>query len=381
MEIYIIAVESAVIIGLVVYLFVLKSKNSSLLAQIQYLQNENYSLKEENRLLKEMEKELLIYKERISSFKDTQNLAKEMFEKIAYEVLEKTTKKSENEIEKILEPVEEEIEKFKRKLDEAFYTQNKTFGELFNELRNLKSLNESLSNEANKLANALKNQVKSQGIWGEMILEKVLELSGLRKDIEYKREVSIKDYRPDVVIFLPENKKIIIDAKTSLKHYIEYINTGDERFLKEHIKSIKNHIKTLSSKNYEELIESEFIFMFIPVDNALNLVLQKEPHIYEEAFKNKIILTTPMTLLPALRIIESIWRYEKQNQNIKELLKLVEDMYDKMRLFLEEYEKLGKNINNSKEMYDKSSKRINEIILPKIKKIKDISGIKPKKEI
>ena len=118
-------------------------------------------------------------------FYENSQKAKEMFEKIAYEVLEKTTKKSENEIEKILEPVEEEIEEFRKKLDESLYKQNKTFGEFSNELKNLKNLNETLSNEANKLANALKNQVKSQGIWGEMILEKVLELSGLTKDVEY----------------------------------------------------------------------------------------------------------------------------------------------------------------------------------------------------
>ena len=381
MEIYIIAAQGALITGLVILIIILKSKNSRLLGQLEYLQNENYLLKEEVKVLKEAEKKALVLEEKLKNTQASEETAREIFENIANAVLEKTSQKSEKNISKILQPVEREMEEFRRRIDEVFLTQTKTFGELFNELKNLKELNDTLSKEAKNLAEALKTQSKTQGIWGESILERVLELSGLRKGIEYEREVAFKNYRPDVVIHLPENKKIIIDAKTSLKAYVEYVNTKDERYLKEHVESIKRHIKQLSQKNYEELVGSEFIFMFLPVDNALNLALQKEPYLYEEAFKNKIILTTPTTLLPVLRIVESIWRYERQNENIKEVLRLLESFYDQMRLFMQEYEKLGKQINGSKEMYDKSIHRIKNSLIPKINEIKEVSGIKPKKEI
>ena len=381
MEIYIIIAEGALIFVLAVLLMILKSKNSRLLAQLEYLNQENFALKEEINKLREMEKKALVLEEKLKNSRTSEEMAREIFENIANAVLEKTSQKSEKNISKILEPLESEMEEFRRRIDEVLLTQNKTFGELFNELKNLKELNDTLSKEAKNLADALKTQSKTQGIWGESILERVLELSGLRKGIEYEREVAFKNYRPDVVIYLPENKKIIIDAKTSLKAYVEYVNSGDEKYLKEHVESIKRHIKLLSEKNYEELVGSEFVFMFLPVDNALNVALQKEPYLYEEAFKNKIILTTPTTLLPVLRIVESIWRYERQNENIKEVLRLLESFYDQMRLFTQEYEKLGKQINGSKEMYDKSIHRIKNSLIPKINKIKEVSGIKPKKEI
>lgn len=381
MEIYIIIAEGALIFALAVLLIILKSKNSRLLAQLEYLNQENFALKEEINKLREMEKKALVLEEKLKNSRTSEEMAREIFENIANAVLEKTSQKSEKNISKILEPLESEMEEFRRRIDEVLLTQNKTFGELFNELKNLKELNDTLSKEAKNLADALKTQSKTQGIWGESILERVLELSGLRKGIEYEREIAFKNYRPDVVIYLPENKKIIIDAKTSLKAYVEYVNSGDEKYLKEHVESIKRHIKLLSEKNYEELVGSEFVFMFLPVDNALNVALQKEPYLYEEAFKNKIILTTPTTLLPVLRIVESIWRYERQNENIKEVLRLLESFYDQMRLFTQEYEKLGKQINGSKEMYDKSIHRIKNSLIPKINKIKEVSGIKPKKEI
>ena len=381
MEIYIIIAEGALIFVLAVLLIILKSKNSRLLAQLEYLNQENFALKEEINKLREIEKKALVLEEKLKNSRTSEEMAREIFENIANAVLEKTSQKSEKNISKILEPLESEMEEFRRRIDEVLLTQTKTFGELFNELKNLKELNDTLSKEAKNLADALKTQSKTQGIWGESILERVLELSGLRKGIEYEREIAFKNYRPDVVIYLPENKKIIIDAKTSLKAYVEYVNSGDEKYLKEHVESIKRHIKLLSEKNYEELVGSEFVFMFLPVDNALNIALQKEPYLYEEAFKNKIILTTPTTLLPVLRIVESIWRYERQNENIKEVLRLLESFYDQMRLFTQEYEKLGKQINGSKEMYDKSIHRIKNSLIPKINKIKEVSGIKPKKEI
>ncbi|WP_457560929.1 DNA recombination protein RmuC [Caminibacter sp.] len=358
-------------------------KNARLERKIEEYENECNKHQED--ILK-LEKEKSSLEKEIEMIKKSEKIVKEVFENVANEILEKTTQKAQDEIGKILDPLEDSILEFKNQINELYINESKTIGELFNELKNLKELNKTLSEEAKLLANALTTQSKTQGMWGEMILDKILELSGLREGFEYKKEVVFKIdgkiYRADVVVFLPDNKKLIIDAKTSLKDYIEYVNTKDEEALKRHIKSIKNHINELISKDYEKFKNSiDFIFMFIPNDNALNVALEKDFSIYEEAFKHKIILTSPSTLLPALRAVDSIWRLQRQNENIKEVIRKVEILYDKVRIFIEEYEKLGKSINNAKEMYDKSSKRLKEMIIFQIEDIKKTSGIKPKRSI
>ena len=227
----------------------------------------------------------------------------------------------------------------------------------------LKELNQKMTTEAANLTNALKGDSKKQGKWGEMVLENVLESSGLREGHEYKREVSLRDdedklFRPDVIVNLPDKRHIIIDAKTSLTAYSEYIASNDEpdkqSYIKSHIKSVKEHIKGLSDKKYEDLknINSlDFIFMFIPIESALLLALEHDVNLYDEAFKQKIILVSPTTLLVALRAVENIWRYERQAQSIEEVYKRAEELYKKFNGFVEDLKKVGKGLETASKSY------------------------------
>ena len=255
----------------------------------------------------------------------------------------------------------------------------------------MKNLSIKLSDDAENLTKALKGEKKLQGNWGELVLERVLEMSGLRKGIEYEREVSLKNdenktYRPDVIVHLPNKRDIIIDSKVSLNDYSEYIKDNNEKALKRHIEAIKKHIDTLAEKNYENLngVNSlDFIFMFVPIENALNLALENSD-LFEYAFKKRVILVSPSTLLISLRAIEASWRYEKQAENIKEVIKSAENLYDKVRGFLEDFEKIGKSLDTAKDTYEKAKNKLSTgrgNVLRQIDILKQKAGIKPKKEI
>jgi DNA recombination protein RmuC len=229
-----------------------------------------------------------------------------------------------------------------------------------------------------------------------MVLEKVLESSGLREGYEYKREVSLKDeenktFRPDVIVNLPENRHIIIDAKTSLLAYNEYISSDDEvqkeLYIKNHIRSIKEHIKSLASKKYEDLqnINSlDFIFMFVPIEGALLLALENDVNLYDEAFKQKIILVSPTTLLVALRAVENTWRYEKQAQSITEVYSRATKLYEKIEGFVSTLENVGKSIKKANVDYDKAYSQLytgSGNVIRQVTMLKDVSNIKPKTEL
>jgi DNA recombination protein RmuC len=253
-----------------------------------------------------------------------------------------------------------------------------------------------MSIEANRLTTALKSDSKKQGIWGEMVLQKVLESSGLREGHEYIQEVHLKDsdnrsFRPDVVVKLPDNRDIIIDAKTSLVAYNEYMSQEDEDlqqlYLKNHIKSIKEHIRVLADKRYEDLQgvnTLDFIFMFIPIEGALLLALREDVNLYDEAFKKKIILVSPTTLLVALRAVENTWRYERQAQNIADVYKRAEELYKKFNGFIEDLKKVGKGLESANEYYDEAFKKLSSgrgNLVNQVTMLKRVSNIKPKKEI
>lgn len=296
----------------------------------------------------------------------------------------------------ILNPMKQQLNDFKQKVEDVHIKDTTARGELNNELKNLKDLNRKISQDAINLTNALKGQSKQQGIWGEMVLEKVLESSGLRLGEEYKKEVSLKDeegkvYRPDVVVNLPQNRDIIIDAKTSLNAYSEYISQEQheqkEIFLKKHISAIKDHIKILANKNYENLqgVNSlDFIFMFVPIEQALYLALDNDTHLYDEAFKQKIILVSPSSLLVTLRAIENSWRYEKQAKNINEVSKRAEMLYVKFTNFVADIEDIGQSLQKVNSSYENCFKKLSTgdgNLIWQATKLKEVSNIKPKKEV
>jgi len=371
-----------------------KIKNfNELKNECEKCKNENINLKMENERLKILIQEnKKAYEEKIEFLQNSEESLKESFENLANIILEKTTEKfnktSQISISNLISPVEREIKEFKEKIESLTLDEARKLSALENELKHLKELNLKLSAEAENLTKALKGDKKLQGTWGEMILERVLELSGLERGREYEKEVVLKDkggriFRPDIVVHLPNNRDIIIDSKVSLNAYLKYLETEDEKYLKEHINNLKKHIDTLAEKNYENLegINSlDFIFMFVPVENALNVALQKSD-LFEYAFKKRVVLTSPSTLLVSLRAIEVTWRYEKQSQNIKELILIAERLYNKVRLFNEDFEKVGKSLENANKNYLSAKSRLNDGIVKEINNLKEKSGIKPKKEI
>jgi DNA recombination protein RmuC len=239
------------------------------------------------------------------------------------------------------------------------------------EIRHIKEINQQMSKEARNLTNALKGDNKTQGIWGEMVLEKVLENSGLRKGESYKREVTLEHeidgsrYRPDVVVYLPDKREIIIDAKTSLSAYEQYVSTEEEAhrkaFAQQHLASVRRHINELSDKDYTGLkgVETlDFIFMFIPIESALLMAMEHDPTLFDYAFRKNVILVGPTTLMVALRAVENTWKQEHQQRNAMEIAKRAGLLYDKFVGFIESMETLGKQINKTQRVYDEMYGRL-----------------------
>ncbi|MBA1421064.1 MAG: DNA recombination protein RmuC [Epsilonproteobacteria bacterium] len=333
------------------------------------LQERNESLLEDNsryrtnnaRLLMKLESEerhASSQKEMMSSHKQE---IKAEFEALAKKVFEGNSQKfaefSKENMDSMIKPLQTQISEFKKQVADTYNAESQDRAVLKNEINSLKELNEKISKDAINLTNALKGESKQQGVWGEMVLEHVLEASGLRKGHEFQREVSLKTddnetLRPDVVVHLPDNRDLIIDAKTSLVAYERYVNASNDeekaQYLKAHLESIRSHVKELSKKNYERLKEVntlDFIFMFMPIEGALAVALEHDNSIYDNAFKNKILLVGPTTLLVAMRAVENVWKFERQNQNAQEIARRAGAMYDKFVGFSEDLMKISKQID------------------------------------
>jgi DNA recombination protein RmuC len=334
--------------------------------------------------------------EKISLLKDSEGDLKKQFENLATKILEKNSenfsKISQEKINTIVSPMQTQLKDFKEKVESVYLNEAKERSALSNELKTLKELNQKISTEAHNLTTALKGNNKTQGSWGEMILEQVLNRSGLRAGEEYLREKTLKNssgetYRPDVVVNLPQDRQVIIDAKTSLIDYEDYSNDNNEVSLKAHINSINKHIDGLADKDYENLqgINTlDFVFMFIPIESALMLALENDKDLFDKAFKKKIVLVSPTTLLIALKAVENSWRYEKQAKNTEEVVRLATKLYDKVRGFTEDFEKVGKNLNSAQKTYDDAFGKLTsgkDNIIRQIEVFKDKSNIKPKKQI
>lgn len=286
---------------------------------------------------------------------------KDEFEALAQKVFEGNSKKfadfSKENLDNMIKPLQVQITEFKKQVADTYNAESQDRAVLKNEINSLKVLNEKISKDAINLTNALKSDSKQQGVWGEMVLENVLVASGLRKGFEFEREVSLRTddneiLRPDVIVHLPDNRDLIIDAKTSLVAYERFVNAGDEKskalHLATHLTSIKAHVDGLSNKNYERLKEIntlDFIFMFMPIEGALAVALEHESSIYDNAFKKKILLVGPTTLLVAMRAVENVWKYERQNQNAQEIARRAGAMYDKFVGFSEDLMKISKQID------------------------------------
>ncbi len=301
------------------------------------------------------------------------------FENIATKILKERSDEfslsNNKHMTEILNPLKEKIQSFEKKVDETYDKELRDKISLREEVRKLTELNTRISQEANNLTNALKGDVKKQGNWGEVILERVLERSGLTRGQEFEREVVVEgaDYsvqRPDVIIHLPDNKHIIIDSKVSLVAYERFISSETDEHrathLKEHVNSLRSHVKLLSEKNYQNaqnLNTPDFVLMFLPIEASFSVAVQGDSEIFSYAWERKIVIVSPTTLLATLRTISSIWKQENQTKNAQEIARLSGALYDKFIGFTEDMVKIKTNIDRTSGAYDDA-----------VKKMKDGSG-------
>lgn len=321
------------------------------------------------------------------------------FEHLAQKIFEDKSKKftdqNKENIDLILKPLQEKIKSFEDRVEKSqnFNIEMKT--SLEEQFKNLKIQNESLQKEAENLTNALKGDSKMQGNWGELILERVLEKSGLEKDREYLVQQSFSDENgnkqlPDVVINLPDQKHMVVDSKVSLTDYERYVNEENEalkkQYLKRHIDSIKRHISQLSAKKYEELYDLEsldFVLLFIPIETAFSTAINEEHELFNTAYTQNIVIVTPSTLLATLRTIVSLWTSEKQRKNTLEIARQAGALYDKFDGLLQDLIQIGKKLDDSKEFYEGAMNKLTSgkgNLISRVENIKQL-GAKAKKSL
>nr|WP_247605253.1 DNA recombination protein RmuC [Providencia rettgeri] len=296
------------------------------------------------------------------------------FENLANRIFEQNERRASEQQQKsllaMLSPFREQLEGFRQQVQQSFGEEAKERHTLAYEIRQLQQLNNQMTKEAVNLTRALKGDNKIQGNWGETILTRILEVSGLREGSEFETQVSINTsynsrYQPDVIIHLPEGKDVVVDAKMSLVSYEHYFNSEDpheqQQALKNHVASIRNHMRMLSRKDYHQLpgIRSlDYVLMFIPIEPAYLLALKEAPELLDEGIKQNIMLVCPSTLLVAVRTINNIWRYERQGQNAQEIANRAAKMYDKLRLFVDDMQVLGASLDKANNTYLSAMKRL-----------------------
>jgi len=339
--------------------------------QIQQMENDKARLEENYKSEKEKLEAIQ------NDFKTQKEQLKNEFRVVANEILESNSNKfaeqSKRNIGELIDPMKEKIEQFKKQVTDAYREDERERFSLKNELKNLTELNNNLSEEARNLALALKGDSKTQGDWGEMILESILEKSGLTKGREYfvQQDVTSDDnkhYRPDVVVRYPGERCVIIDSKVSLKSYEAYTHAEDVEqqkiHLKAHVDSVKKHIKDLSAKNYQNLMDNctspDFVMMFLPIEPAYLLAVQNEPGLWSNAYDKQILLISPTNLIAALRMIAELWEHDKQNKNVMKIAEESGKLVDKFIGFLDDFDKVGDYLKKSEDAFEKARKKIKD---------------------
>lgn len=340
-----------------------REKSLELSKQLTATQTEYKNLQER---LAEQKAEMEKLNERFSI--EFKNLANEILE----EKSKKFTEQNKVNIGEILAPLKERIGEFQKKVEESNKEGAERNASLVQQIKHLSDLNKQITKEAENLTKALKGDSKTQGNWGEVILERILEKSGLEKGREYETQVSEvgedgRRYQPDVVVKLPDNKHIIIDSKVSLTSYERFASgeNEDEQLanLKAHITSIKAHVKGLGDKNYQKLYGFEgldFVLLFIPIEPAFTLAVQHDPELFNEAYSKNIVIVSPTTLIATLRTISSIWKQEYQNKNATEIANQSGALYDKFQAFTEDLIGIGKHLSGTQKAYQDSMKKLSE---------------------
>ncbi len=339
------------------------------------------------------------FEEKIRLLDEAKMQMKAQFEHLATQIFEQKSKTFDEAhtkgLDLLLKPFREQITNFSKQSEERFLHDAKERQSIKDEIIRLKSLNERLSEDAINLTNALKGENKTQGNWGEIVLERILEESGLREGHEYDIQNTLegeegKKYRPDVIVHLPQNKDIIIDSKVSLVAYEAFVRATDDESrahaLKQHLVSIHGHIKGLSQKRYEQLSgvkTLDFVLLFMPIEGAFLLALEQDNTFFKTAYEQNIVVVSPSTLLVTLRTIEHIWRSEYQERNAKEIAASAEALYEKLVAFVEDMEKIGDSIAKTQKSYEGAMNKLSTgkgNLIRRAEVMRKL-GLKPKKAL
>lgn len=357
-----------------------------------YLSRERVvELENENKYLKESLDKQKSEMEEIG--KKFSNEFKLLADQILEDKTQRFTKMNQENLDRLLKPLGENIQQFQKQVQEVYEKESKERFSLGNEVKHLRELNQNISQEAKNLTEALKGQSKTQGNWGEMILESILEKSGLVKGREYSVQESVKDiegkrFQPDVIISYPDNRKVVIDSKVSLVAYERYSSSSNkedqDKALIEHLRSIRNHIDSLSSKNYQDLVGSlDSVMMFIPVEPAYMVVMEADSELWNYAYSKRVLLISPTNLIVALKMILNLWQHEYQNRNAIEIANRGGLLYDKFVGFVENLKSIGDSIHKAHNSYEAALSQLKEgkgNLISQAKQLKEL-GVKAKKTI
>ncbi len=314
------------------------------------------------------------FDEKIAFIERSKEQLGESFKNIANDLLESKSKSfsqsSKENITALLSPLQEKITQFEKRVEETYDKESKERFSLAREIKSLQALNNKISEDAVNLTNALKSDNKAQGAWGEFVLESILEKSGLTKGREYEVQVALKaedgsKSQPDVIVHLPESRDIVIDSKVSLKAWDAFCSSdkGSDRdaLLKQHIASIRQHVKTLSAKDYQNLTglnSLDYVFLFMPVEAAYSSAVQVDRELFQYAFDRNIIFVVPSTLLTTLRTVQNLWRLAQQNQNANEIADRAGALYDKFVAFVDDLEEIGGRIDATRKSFEKARNKL-----------------------
>ena len=377
------------ILGASLTVALLRGRTSSLQAELLNTQQQLAKLGAEQEKLEAVRRELLVgnsaleqkllsqqshYQEQIALLADAKQTLSKEFENLANRIFDEKQSKfslqSKEALEVTLSPLRRDIGDFRKQVESAYDKENAERNKLVGQISELQKQTMQVSADAVSLANALRGDNKAQGNWGEFILEKLLEDSGLTNGREYSTQVAKKDEsgkrrNPDVIVHLPEGRDIVIDAKVSLVDYERYFHAEDEEekqlCLRQHLNSLRSHVKGLSSKDYENLdgVNSlDFVLIFVPVESAFMLALDHDPEMMRDAYDRGIILVSPSTLMVTLRTIKNLWRYADQNRNAQMIADKAGGLYDQFVLYIEALEDVGKHIEKSQEAWETAHKRL-----------------------
>lgn len=370
-----------------------QAHNNELRERAQYAEAQLQTLRatamQERRNADEKLRLLQASEERLSQ--QFENLANKIFEQKSQGLQQQ----NQQTLSATLEPFKQQLESFKRQVQQQYSDETKERSALRSELMSLRELNRQMAHEAEALTRALKGDTKQQGNWGELVLERILEQSGLREGHEYQtqshhRDEDGKSFKPDVIVHLPNQKDVIIDSKVSLSAYERYFNSDDEaekeRLLQEHVQSLKQHIKQLGKKNYQQLEglrTLDYVLMFVPVEPAFLLAVDREPELIKLALEQQIMLVSPTNLLVALRTVHNIWQYEYQNRNAEKIAIDAGKLYDKFVGFIEDLEKVGSSLQTLDNRYQEAMKKLSSgrgNLVSRIEKFREM-GVQTSKRI